>query len=240
MSAAMAGTLYGIGVGPGDPELLSLKGYRLLRSVPLVYVPVSGPGGQSYARAIVAEYLTPDIQEIIELPFAMRENEAGMAAQWRKNAERIADGLATGRDAAFLTEGDPLLYSTFVHVAGALATLRPELAVIAVPGVSSIQAAAAAAGMPLADGNERLAIVPATSDPAALRTALIEFDTVVIMKAASAMDRVVELLMELDLAEGAVCISRCGRPDETIVRDVRTLPGQRLDYFSLVIVRRRR
>lgn len=232
------GTLYGIGVGPGDPELLTLKGLRLLRAAACVFVPVSRGGARSYARQIADEHLDPARQRIVELPFAMREDAERMAAQWRTNAETIAAGLATGADAAFLTEGDPMLYSTFTHVAAALRELRPDARVVAVPGVSSVHAAAAAAGVALADRDERLAVLPATYEGAGLRDALRAFDTVVLLKVAPVLDRVLDLLDELGLAERAVCVERCGRPEEVIVRDVRTLRGQTLDYFSLLIVRR--
>ena len=111
---------------------------------------------------------------------------------------------------------------------------------VAVPGVSSAHAAAAAALVPLADGDERLAILPATYEHRRLREAFEQFDTVVLLKVASAFDRVLELLEELGLVGGAVFVSRCGQPGERIVRDVRSLKGQQLDYFSLMIVRRMR
>ena len=234
----MPGTLYGIGVGPGDPELLTLKGLRLLRAVECVYVPLSRHGTRSYARAIADEHLDPIRQRIVELPFAMRDGAERMAAQWRVNAETIAAGLAAGTDAAFLTEGDPMFYSTFVHVVGALRELQPDARVVVVPGVSSMHAAAAAAGIPLADRDERLAVLPATYEGAGLREALLGFDTVVLLKIAPVLDRVLDVLAELDLTDRAVCVERCGRPDESIVRDVRALRGRALDYFSLLIVRR--
>ncbi len=326
MSRTPTGTLYGIGVGPGDPELVTLKAYRLLRSLPILYVPVARPGGSSYAWRIVERYLDPSCQEIIELVCAMREDPAGRARQWRAHAWRIADQLTRGRDVGFLTEGDPLLYSTFIHLVGALAECldqnqsrecsaasplrelgeipgdtaspRPEraagntlgqvpaqhqhgngeisesianappgpdtedirghdpaqphdparvggawpvdLSIVIVPGVSSIQAAAATARLPLADGDERLAVLPATADPAALRQALATFETIVLLKVSAAIDRVIDLLEEAGRANAAVFVSRAGRPDEIRIANVRSLRGQALDYFSLVIVRRTR
>lgn len=232
------GTLYGIGVGPGDPELLTLKGLRLLRSVPVIYVPVARPGGKSYARSIVAAYIDAARQRTAELVFAMRGHESALAAQWACNARIIAACLVEGSDAAFVTEGDPMLYSTFVHVASALVQELPGAPVVVVPGVSSVSAAAAAAQVCLADRDQRLAILPATYERDGLRAALQEFDTVVLMKVASAIDRALDVLEDLGLTHQAVFVSRCGRPDEAIVRDVRSLRGQRLDYFSLLIVRR--
>ncbi|HLH71937.1 MAG TPA: precorrin-2 C(20)-methyltransferase [Chloroflexota bacterium] len=240
MNRQTVGTLYGIGVGPGDPELLTLKAYRLLRELSLVYVPVARPGAPSYARTIVEAYLDPSRQQIVELVFAMREDHERMAEQWRINARRIADELVAGRDVGFLTEGDPLLYSTFVHVVTVLTDICPDVAVIVVPGVSSVQAAAAAVRVPLADRDERLAILPATYECTGLQTALATFDTVVLLKVASVIDRVLDLLEEVGLIDHAVYVSRVGWPEERLVHDVRSLRGQKLDYFSLLIIRSKR
>lgn len=234
------GTLFGIGVGPGDPELLTLKALRIIRAVPVVYVPSSQGGGPSYAAGIIREHVDLARQRLEVLPFAMRAEPAAMAAQWEENAQVIHAHLCTGRDAAFATEGDPMLYSTFVHVARALAERHPPPRIVAIPGVSSVNAVAAAAGVPLADRDERVAILPAAYDADALRDALAAFDTVVLMKVAGALDRVLDTLEELGLLRHAVCVSRCGCPDEEIIRDVRTLRGRRLDYFTTMIVRTNR
>jgi precorrin-2/cobalt-factor-2 C20-methyltransferase len=232
------GTLFGIGAGPGDPELITLKGLRLLQAVPRVFVPVARAGAASYARAIVDRYLDPSRQEVHELVFAMRGGPAAMADRWAENARVIGDFLASGADAAFVTEGDPLLYSTFVHVRRALAAQRPAAPVVVVPGVSSIQAAAAAAQVPLADGDERLAMLPATRAGDGLREALEAFDTIVVMKPASGRDRILDELDALDLTERAVYVEHCGQPEEVIIRDVRTLRDRPPEYFSLLIVRK--
>jgi precorrin-2/cobalt-factor-2 C20-methyltransferase len=231
------GTLYGVGVGPGDPELLTLKAARILRTVPVVCVPVARVGASSYAAAIIAEHADPARQQVVELVFAMRADPGMMAAQWDVNAAIILTHLRRGTDVAFATEGDPMLYSTFVHVARALAAQEPSARIVAVPGVSSINAVAAAAGVPLGDRDERIAVLPATYEDDGFRDALATFDTVVLMKVAGTLDHVLDVLEELGLASNAVCVRRCGRPDEEIVRDVRSLRGHELDYFSTMIVR---
>lgn len=239
MSGQHSGTFYGIGVGPGDPELVTLKAYRLLRSLPLLYVPVARPGAPSYARTIVEAYLDPSRQQIVELVFAMRAEPERMAEQWQSNARLIADALAEGGDIGFLTEGDPLLYSTFTHLAGALRAVRPDASIVVVPGVASPQAAAAAFQVPLADRDERLAILPASYEGPRLRTILATFDTIVLLKVASVIDQVLDLLDELGLTDRARFVSRVGRPEEICISDVRSLRGQKLDYFSLLIIRRK-
>jgi precorrin-2/cobalt-factor-2 C20-methyltransferase len=173
----------------------------------------------------------------VELVFAMRAEVRAMALQWDVNAAIMLTHLRSGGDAAFATEGDPMLYSTFLHVAHAVVEQEPQASIVAVPGVSAINAVAAAAGVPLGDRDERIAILPATYEGDGLRNALATFDTVVLMKVAGAVDHVLDVLDELGLAGNAVCVRRCGRPDEEIVRDVRTLRGGALDYFSTMIVR---
>ena len=232
------GTLYGIGVGPGDPELLTLKGLRLLRAVPVVYVPVARPGARSYAESIVADYLDRARQQVAPLVFVMRADQATRSHQWVRNAEIIARHLETGADAAFVTEGDPLFYSTFDHVASCLMELSPQARIVVVPGVSSLNAAAAGIRVPLADGDQRLAVVPATAGQTALRAALEDFECVAILKVSSALDLVLDTLEEAGRTRDAICVVRCGTSDEVVYADVRCLRGRQLDYFSLMLVRR--
>ena len=239
-TAPRPGTLYGIGAGPGDPELLTVKAARILREVPIVFVPVAREGGSSLARKIIGPHLRKDGQRLLELVFAMRESETTRAERWAENARVIAEQLAEGCDAAFITEGDPTLYSTFLHIVGVLQQQLPAAKVVIVPGISSIAAAAAAAQVPLVDGAERLAVLPALYDPASLREPLRSFDCVVLMKLAGAMETVLDMLEDMQLTDRAVFVSRCGWPEQEVVRDVRSLRGKPVDYFSLLIVRKQR
>ena len=234
------GTLYGVGVGPGDPELLTLKAARILQTVPVVYVPAARPGAPSFARSIVNEQVDPARQEIVELVFAMRSDRHTQTDRWQENARLIADRLVRGADAAFVTEGDPMLYSTFGHIRSALSDELPAAPVVVVPGISSVLAAAAVAQVPLADGGERVAILPTSYEGDDLRATLDRFDTVVLLKVASCFDRTLDTLEALGLADSSIFVSRCGTESEQIVRDVRSLRGVPLDYFSLLIVRRKR
>lgn len=238
MTATSLGTLYGVGVGPGDPELITLKALRVLQAVPVVFVPVPRAGAHSFAASIVRSHLDAARQRLQELVFAMRADTEEMEARWVRNADLIAEELREGHDTAFATEGDPMLYSTFGHVCRGLAEVLPEAPVVAIPGISSVTATACAARVPLADREERLAVIPAIYDRDGLRATLQSFDTTVLLKVSGAIDRVLDDLDALGLVDNAVLVSRCGLPEEAIVTDVRALRGQRIDYFSTLIVRK--
>jgi precorrin-2/cobalt-factor-2 C20-methyltransferase len=232
------GTLYGIGVGPGDPELITVKGVRLIQEAEVVFVPAARRGERSLARMIAAPYIAPD-QRVVELEYPTDgRSQALLSRSWRLNAETIASELRSVPTGVFLTEGDPMLYSTFIHTMDGLRTGHPEVRIEIVPGVSSINAAAAALGVPLAVGQQRVAIVPADTPEPIVRATLAGADTIVFLKLSAGGVQVLELLDELDLLDCAVWIRRCGQANQEIVRDVRKLRGQQLDYFSLLIVTR--
>ena len=229
-----AGTLTGVGVGPGDPELITVKGLKALQAAEVIFAPVRRPGDRSYALAIAEGFISRDHQEVITLAFP---EEAG--GSWRARCRTIADALAGGRRGVFLTEGDPSLFSTFGHVAATLDEVEPALHVDVVPGVSSITASAAAAGISLADYGGRVAIVPALRRPDLLEETLRAFETVVLIKVSGVLRGTVALLDHLGLLEYAVYVRRCGRPDQQVIRDLRNLTSDPpRDYFSLIIVRK--
>jgi precorrin-2/cobalt-factor-2 C20-methyltransferase len=228
------GTLYGVGVGPGDPELVTLRALDVLGRCPVVAVPVTQPGAESYALSVVAIHLRPD-HVLLRLHFPMTRDRAERLAARREAAARVDAELRAGRDVAFLTEGDPMLHSTFLHV---LAHLPPDTAFQVVPGVSSIAAAAAAAGVPLVDGDQRLAVLPATfEDLTRLGRTLRDFDTVVLLKVHRVLDRLIDVLTELNLLDQAVLVERASHPSGRVVRDVASLRGRPVHYLSLLIVR---
>ena len=230
----MAGTLYGIGVGPGDPELLTLKAARLVREAPVIAVPVAKPGGESYAWDVVCGLVRPE-QRVLRLLFPMLKYPADRQGHREAAAAAIAAELDAGSDVAFLTEGDPLLHSTFIHV---LECLPPGPEVVAVPGVTSISAAAAQATVPLASGDQRLAVLPATSENLdALPDILRLFDTVVLLKFSSAFEHLYGLLARLGLCGSAIVVERASHPAGRVIRDLSSLRGKPIHYLSLLIVR---
>ncbi|MBI2955168.1 MAG: precorrin-2 C(20)-methyltransferase [Chloroflexi bacterium] len=232
------GRLYGIGVGPGDPELLTLKAARLIREAAVIVVPKKTAHDRSYAYSIVRDLVDLDRQDLLELVFPMKKDLDALAPYWREAVEAIALRLEAGKDCVFLTEGDPLFYGTFIYLLRVMKQRYPEIEIDVVPGVSSMNASAARATMPLASADERLAVLPATYELSDLMQVIQEFDVVVLLKVSNVMDSVIDLLEELDIIDKAVYVKKCSAADEEIVRDVRTLRGKRLDYLSLLIVRK--
>lgn len=232
------GTFYGVGVGPGDPELLTVKAQRILRQVPVLCVPKSREEGESYALGIVSHLMDSRRQRYIELLFPMTKDRARLEEHWNRALEQLLAPLREGLGVAFVTEGDPSIYSTFQHLYRLIRERHPEIPTEIVPGISSINGSAAAAGVPLVDGAERLAVLPATYEGERLEEVLKQFDTVVLLKVHRVMDRVLELLERLELTDRAVYVSRCGSPDQRIVREVGSLRGRELEYLSLMIVKK--
>jgi precorrin-2/cobalt-factor-2 C20-methyltransferase len=237
-SAAPLGTLYGLGLGPGDPELVTLKALRVMQRVSTLALPVRRAGDLGYAWSIAAPHLEPGQQRVLRLPFSEHRDSPDLDAQWDRGCTELLRILEAGQDAAFLTEGDPLLYSTFIHLVAALRRANPALPVEIVPGVSSVTAAAAAAGEPLVSRAGRLAVLPAIYGLDELRATLHDFDTVVLMKVHRVLDQVVALLREPGLERQAFLVERCGRPEQRVVRDLGELASGGLDYFSILVLRK--
>ncbi len=230
--------VYAIGVGPGDPELLTRKAERILRQVPVICAPSASQDDSSYALSIVESLIDRSRQEVVVQVFPMRKDQEGLEEFWEKAAGETARMVRDGKDVAFITIGDPFLYSTFLYIYRILRESYPDVTVEAVPGITSINAAAVAAGVPLAAASERLAVIPAAFEEKELRHVLLEFDTIVLMKVNRVFDRVYALLRELGLEKKAAYIRRVGSPEQEVVFDLESLLGKKLDYLSLLIVKK--
>ena len=231
------GCLYGVGVGPGDPELLTLKAKRILQTVPLICVPQAERSADSYALSIVQQFLNLEKQEIMRVCFPTDDEErAGQV--WCRAAEVLAERLNQGQDAAFITEGDPMLFGTFSYVMESMRIRHPDLPVEVVPGVTSITAAAASALTPLVSHGQSLAVLPAAYGVEGLRTALANHDTVVLMKVNRILLKAMAELDDLAMEGKSVYVKRASTDREEVVTDLGKLAGEKLDYFSLLIIRK--
>ncbi len=227
-------TLYGVGIGPGDPELITLKGKRVLEEVDVIAVPKAGAGKESIALDVVSRVVDLKGKEVLELLFPMKRE--GLEAYWEEARRKVLERLSEGRDVAFITLGDPLFHSTFIHL---IEGLEPggRISIDVVPGVSFIHASTASALLPLAKGEEKVAIVPATYGKEGLKEVLEGFETVVLMKVHKALEEILSLLEEMGLKDRALFISRAGWEEEEVVRDLSSLRGREVDYFSSIIIK---
>lgn len=233
MGAGMSGTLYGLGVGPGDPELITLKALRLLRAAPVLAYPAPDVG-DSFARSIVAPHL-PGGQAEIAIRVPMRVDPAPAQAVYDAAAVEIAGHLDSGRDVAVLCEGDPFFYGSFMYLFGRLAE-RHRVEVV--PGVSSLTACAAATGLPLAARNDVLTVLPAPLPEADLRPRLQAAEAVVIMKLGRHFKKISQLLEETGLYDEARYVERATLGHQRVLPlgevDPETVP-----YFSMILAHRR-
>jgi len=231
------GCLYGVGVGPGDPELLTLKAFKILTRVPVVFVPKKARESRSLARSIINHLMPESEQEVVELVFPMLRDKEQLREHWQQAADIIWQYLSVGNDCAFINVGDPLLYGTFIHVIELLRKGHEEVPVEVVPGISSINAASSRGMVPLAIDDENVAIISSTTDYDFIREVLERFSTVVFMKVNKNFDRILDIIEELNLTDKCLYVKRCTTADEEVIREINQLKGQKLDYFSLMIVR---
>jgi precorrin-2/cobalt-factor-2 C20-methyltransferase len=226
------GTLYGLGVGPGDPELITLKARRILQSVPVIAYPAPEEG-DSLARAIAAPHV-PDGRVEIAIRTPMTPGNFPANEVYDRYAAEIGAHLDDGRDVAVLCEGDPFLYGSFMYV---FARLAGEYSVEVVPGVSSLGAVAAVAGRPLVSRNQVLTVLPAPLDEKELERRLAETDAAAIMKVGRHLEKVKRVLGRLGLDEGAKYVERASMTDEKVM-PLAEAPDGGAPYFSMILVRR--
>ena len=231
------GTLYGIGVGPGDPELITLKALKVLQRVPHIFASCYTKNTYSMALSIVRCHLNG--AGIEHLPFPMTKDPQVLASAWERNARRVLEVLATGSDAAFVTLGDPLTYSTFGYLLKTLKRLNPEVSIVAIPGITSYSAAAALPHIPLTEGEESFYLVSGALGAARLKEVIDKSDNIVILKTYRYFDEIYRVLEDMDLLDRTTCISRCGLEGETIVENLRDLKGRELPYLSMVIIKKK-
>jgi precorrin-2/cobalt-factor-2 C20-methyltransferase len=231
------GTLYGIGVGPGDPGLITLKALRVLKRVSRIFASSSSKNEYSLALNIVRQYLNHVPFEL--LPFPMTREARALQEAWEENAGRVLQVLSTGQDAAFVTMGDPLTYSTYGYLLKVIKRLCPEVKFITIPGITSYNAAAALANLPLVEGEESYAVISGALGGSKLREIVHKAENIIILKVYRKFEDIYQALEDLDLVGKATCISCCGLEDEMVVRDIRSLKGRQMPYLSLIIIKKK-
>ncbi len=229
------GTLYGVSVGTGDPELITVKGQRLLQQVPVIAFPLGVNGKQGLAQKIIAPWITPQ-QKKLPLYFPYLQDQQQLNQAWQAAAETVWPYLDQGMDVAFACEGDVSFYSTFTYLAQTLKTNYSHLTIQTIPGVSSPMAAASVLGLPLTLGSQNLAIIPALYNVAELDQVLSWADVIVLLKVSSVYSQVWQKLDRLNLLGQAFIVERANQPEEKIYQNLRHHPTLNLSYFSVMII----
>ena len=221
----MNGKLYGIGVGPGDPELMTIKAKKLLEQVDYIAIPKTSSEKVSQALSI-AEGVLEHRKRLLELVFPMSSDEK----------VQVREKLDAGKDVAFITLGDPTVYSTYMYLHKVLKHEGYETEIV--PGITSFCASAARAGVSLGENKETIAIVPSAYECENLVDILDSFDNIVLMKVSKNLNKLKEKLKEKGLLDKAVLVSKCGLKDEVVEFDLEKLDGDKLSYFTTMIIKK--
>jgi precorrin-2/cobalt-factor-2 C20-methyltransferase len=236
MTISSTGTFYGIGVGPGDPDLIPLKSVKILNRVQIIFAAASSKNDYSQAVTIAKPHL-PDDVNIRLLRFPMTKVIEEKKASWKINAKTIIRELEKGRDAAFLTLGDSMTYATYGYILKYIQTMAPHIRIETIPGITSYQAAAARTNTPLVEGQESLLVLSGVEGGDRLRQLSACAENVVFLKAYRNTRDITEALDEAGMLESSICVSNCGRENEEIITDLRKLEQRPPGYWTLIIAK---
>jgi precorrin-2/cobalt-factor-2 C20-methyltransferase len=232
-----SGVLYGVGLGPGDPELVTMKAVRLIGAAPVVAY-FAKQGRESHARRIACDYLRPGCEEMLlaypmttERPFHQPEYVDALRGFYAESAERVAAILAQGRDVALLCEGDPMLYGSFMHI---FIRLKDRFRTEICAGVAGMSGCFAAAGQPMTWGDDVLTVAPATLDEESLLRRLAGADAAVVMKLGGNFPKLRRVLNRLGLTDRAIYVERGTMADQKIMRFAEKRDDA-APYFSMVL-----
>lgn len=229
------GTLYGVSVGTGDPELITVKGLKLLQNTTIIAFPAGINQQCGVAEKIITPWLRPQQKKIpLNFPYVQEQNVLEKA--WEVAAETLWTYLTQGQDVVFACEGDISFYSTFTYLAQNLQKQHPEAKIERIPGVCSPMAACSALGIPLTVRKQRLVVLPALYTMSELEKALDWAEVVVLMKVSSVYESVWKILADRNLLKNAYIVEKASHIDEKIYRDLAQSPNLQLSYFSILII----
>ncbi|WP_202707173.1 precorrin-2 C(20)-methyltransferase [Sporosalibacterium faouarense] len=230
------GKFYGIGVGPGDPELITIKAIKTLGNMDMVICPEAKKDKGSIAFSIAKEYLKENI-ELLYLTFPMTHDKEVLKEKWRENALIIKEQLNNGKNIGFITIGDPMVFSTYMYL---LPHLKKEgIEIETIPGITSFCAVASKVNIPLSAGDETLGILPLMKDCNNLDKMLDDYDNLIIMKASHNSAKMADKLEEKGYRDKFVMVSRCGTDKEEIAYDIDRLKEEKVHYLSTLIVKKK-
>lgn len=229
------GTLYGVSVGTGDPELITLKGLRLLKSAAVVAFPAGANHQSGVAQKIISPWLEPQ-QLILPLHFPYVKQADILQQAWQTAANQVWFYLQQGQDVAFACLGDVSFYSTFTYLAQTLQKLAPEVKIITVPGVCSPMAIASVLNIPLTVNSQSLTILPAIYHICELETVLDSADVVVLLKLSSVYPQVWQVLQRRNLLDSSWIVEKATFPEQKIYANLRDFPQLSMSYFSILLI----
>lgn len=224
---------YGIGVGPGDSELLTIKAKNIIEKCDVIFAPKTSVDSDCVALKIAMPYIL-DNKQIVTPIFPMTYDIDELEKAWDIAAAEIVDLLKIGKTVAFLTLGDPMVYSTYIFMLKRISIAGYTTETI--PAVTSFCAAASRISRPLAMANEKIAIIPSAYECEDLENILNTFENIVLMKVSKNYDSLVGMLKKNGLLKYSVLISRCGLPEENIEYNLENLVGTKINYLSMIIV----
>lgn len=223
---------YGIGVGPGDPELLTLKAVNCLKALDILVVPQGRKGGQSEAHIIASPHL-PSSVSITARHFPMTADQKEMDDAIGPIAEEIKSLVDSGKSVGFVTLGDPMLYSTYIYL---LKRLKNQIEIETIGGLSSYSAMASGFNRPLVEGDTPLLIYPCTEDLSDLEQKLMMHESIVLMKVYRNFDIIKSLLIKHNLIKDAVAVSDFSKPNEKIYDNLETVNFEDISYFTTILI----
>lgn len=231
----MKGKLYGVGVGPGDPELITLKAKKVLDRVDCIAVPKTASEKESLALSIARGVMEKE-KEIFDLLFPMSFDAKLLEDSWNEAVARVRTKLDEGSSVAFVTLGDPTVYSTYMYIHKSLKQQGYDTEII--PGITSFCASAARAGISLGENRETIAVVPSAYECGNLAEIITGFDNVVLMKVSRKYAKLKVMLKESGLDDRVVLVSRCGLEDERVEFDIENVDENTLSYFTTMIIKK--
>ncbi len=239
------GRLSLVGVGPGDPQLLTLRAATVIEESDAIVAPNGRPGGSSSALETVRQAMDISGKEVVKVHFSMKKvrlsgkKDRRVTASWNKAAGEVLKRTDRGLHVVFPTLGDPSIYSTSFYLLATLREMEPDLQIEVIPGITAMSSCSSQCQLPLALGDDIFCVIPATFDDDRIRDALWKFDSIVLMKVYRCLPRIAAILEETGLLNKAVLVERCGLDGQNIYPDIRDAACRDLHYFSTVLVRKR-
>ncbi len=237
--SSQAGTLFGIGVGPGDPDLITMKAAKILTKVDIVFAAASTKNHHSLAVNIARPHI-PESTRVKMLRFPMTKDQTKTKKAWQAHSETIINELERGNNVAFLTLGDAMTYSTFGYIMKHVQAHAPHLKIKVVPGITSYQAAAACLNTPLVEGEESLMVVSGAQGGDRLRALAGKPENVVFLKAYRNVKDISDALDEIGTYNSPVGVKNCSHPDQEVIKDIKKLAEQSPNYWTLIIAKQKK